>query len=127
MIDIENLLKKHNLKITKQRKEILKIINELDIEATIKNIKEKISIDKSTMYRIIDLLIKENIIEKNINYNDEIYYSIKEEHKHYIKCIKCHKKEEIDVCPINNVKKKGYEIINHKIEIDGICNECINK
>lgn len=126
MIDIEKILKKHNLKVTKQRKEILEIINELDLEATNKNIKEKISIDKSTMYRIIELFINQNIIEKNINYNDEMYYTIKEEHKHYVKCIKCHKKEEIDICPITEAENKGYQIINHKIEIDGICNDCID-
>lgn len=126
MIDVLKILKDRGLKVTKQRKEILEIIIKLDVDATNKNILSKITIDKSTMYRILQLLIDKNIIEKNLGYNDEIYYSICEEHKHYIKCIKCHKKEEIDVCPVNQAEKKGYQIINHKIEIDGICNECID-
>ena len=76
------------------------------------------------MYRIIELLLEKNVIEKNLNYNDEIYFRIKENHIHYIKCIKCHKKEEIEICPIENIEEKGFKILNHKIEIDGICNEC---
>lgn len=121
---MEELLRKNNLKVTKQRLEILNLINELDDNATIKNISNKIKIDNSTMYRIIELLLEKNVIEKNLNYNDEIYFKIKENHIHYIKCIKCHKKEEIEICPIENIEEKGFKILNHKIEIDGICNEC---
>lgn len=121
---MEELLRKNNLKVTKQRLEVLNLINELDDSATIKNISNKIKIDNSTMYRIIELLLEKNVIEKNLNYNDEIYFRIKENHIHYIKCIKCHKKEEIEICPIENIEEKGFKILNHKIEIDGICNEC---
>lgn len=121
---MEELLRKNNLKVTKQRLEILNLINELDDNATIKNITNKIKIDNSTMYRIIELLLEKNIIEKNINYNNEIYFKIRENHIHYIKCIKCHKKEKIEICPIENIEEKGFKILKHKIEIDGICNDC---
>lgn len=126
MIDIEHILKENNLKITRQRKEILELINKLDTQSTLANIKKEISIDKSTMYRIIEKLLEKNIIEQNINYQKQIYFSIKKEHKHYIKCIKCHNKQEIKICPINKIEVQGYKIINHKIEIDAICNKCQN-
>ncbi len=121
---MEELLKKNNLKVTKQRLEILNLINELDDNATIKNISNKIKIDNSTMYRIINLLLEKNIIEKNLNYNDEIYLKIKEKHSHYIKCIKCHKKVKMEICPIEEIEEKNFTILNHKIEIEGICNDC---
>lgn len=123
-MDIEQILKEKNLKITKHRKELLNIINETE-EATIKKIQKSIKIDKSTMYRILELFLEKELIEKNINYKNEIYYEIKK-HNHYIKCIKCHKKQKIDICPIENIKTKDYEIISHKIEIDGICKDCKN-
>lgn len=121
---IEELLKNKNLKQTKQRIEILKLIEKLDINATKKNILENTNIDKSTVYRTLETLIENNIIEKSINHKNELYYEIKQEHKHYIKCIKCHKKEEIHICPVKTVEKKGFKIVSHKIEIDGICNTC---
>ena len=123
-MSLEILLKNHNLKITNSRLKILNLINSLDINATKKNIILKSNIDKSTVYRILEVFLKENVIEKNLNYNNDIYYSIMEEHAHYIKCIKCHKREKIDICPIPNLEKTGFKIISHKIEIDGICANC---
>ena len=55
---LKQLLKNNNLKVTKQRLELLNIINELNDESTIKNIIDKCpDIDKSTIYRIIELLM----------------------------------------------------------------------
>ena len=124
---IEEILKNKNLKQTKQRIEILKLIQKLDIEATKKNIIDNTGIDKSTIYRTLETLLKNDIIETSINYKNELYYLIKQEHKHYIKCIKCHTKEEINICPVEEIEKKGFKVITHKIEIDGICNKCTEK
>lgn len=119
-----NILKENDLKITKQRIELLNMINILDEDATIKNISAKLKIDISTIYRIIDIFLEKNIIEKNINYENKIYYKIKENHKHYIKCIKCHKKIEIEFCPIEKFDDNRFKIINHKVEIEGVCSNC---
>lgn len=124
-MDLKKILKDNNLKITSQRIYLLELINCLNINATIKNILKKLDIDKSTIYRIIDLFIEKNILEKNINHNNEIYYSIKKGHVHYINCVKCHKKEKLDICPIDELEKQGYKVINHKIEIEGICKNCL--
>ena len=83
---MKELLKQHNLKITNNRLEILDIIKELDLDATIKNILKKTKIDKSTVYRTVETLLKNNVIETSINHKNELYYQIKE-HKHYIKFI----------------------------------------
>lgn len=126
---IENIFQENNIKITKQRKEIIAIILKLSDNATIKNIiKESLTCNKSTIYRILKYFYQKNIIDKEINYNNEIYYYLKEKHSHYITCIKCHKKVKIACCPIESIKanltKEGYEIISHKIEIIGICKNC---
>lgn len=121
---IEELLKKKKLKATKQRIEIIDLINKLDIEATNKNILKNTKTDKSTVYRTLETLKENNIIETSINHKNELYYIIKQEHIHYIKCIKCHKKEKINICPVEDLEKKGFKVITHKIEIDGICKDC---
>lgn len=127
---MNNILTKKGLKTTKQRQIIIDIINNLDTEATLKNITKKCcnNVDNSTVYRIIETFLEKEIIEKRINYNEEIYYAIKEEHGHYFTCIKCHKKEKIE-CPLEEIetqfeKEKGYKIINHTILINGLCKNC---
>ena len=121
---IDELFKKNKLKVTKQRKEIVNIINDLDSAATINNILKKANMDKSTVYRIIDILIKNNILIKQINYNNDDYYILKEKHRHYIKCVKCNKVSKLDKCPFDNESIDGFKIINHNVEIEGICKDC---
>jgi Fur family ferric uptake transcriptional regulator len=79
-------------------------------------------IDKSTIYRILDLFLKENIIKVEIINNEKNYIINNNEHVHYINCIKCHKKEKIDVCPLKEIK--DFKIVSHNISIDGICKDC---
>ena len=98
------LFKENNIKLTKQRKEIFELIDELE-DATFKDIKDncKNDMDNSTIYRILDLFLEKGLITKNIDDNT-IYYSInKHEHKHYIYCVKCHKKQTIEICPIHDI------------------------
>ena len=117
---VEEIFKKNNIKLTKQRKEIYELLKE---PQTIKDIiNKKININPSTIYRIIEIFLKNNLIEEELS-NNQIYYKIKNnEHINYIKCIKCHKKEKLDLCPIKKIK--GFEIIDHKIELNGICEKC---
>ncbi len=126
---IEELFKKNNIKITKQRLSVYKCISDLEEESTLKNIYDKCNIDKTTIYRIIELFINKSLIVKNISDND-IYYSLnKEKHYHYMTCIKCHSKIKIDICPIDLEIKKLCEknkfvLTSHSISLDGICNKC---
>lgn len=121
---IDEIFKKNKLKVTKQRREIIDIINNLDYDATINNIVKKANMDKSTVYRIIDILIKNNILIKQINYNNDDYYILKEKHRHYVKCVKCNKITKLDKCPLDSDDINGFKIINHNVEIEGICKEC---
>ena len=121
---MEELLRNNNLKVTKQRVDILNTINELKLESTIKNIINKLDMDQSTVYRTLKTLEENNIVEKNI-INDEVIYMIKEKHQHYFKCVKCHKITEIDHCPMDlSNELEGYKILSHQLILDGICNNC---
>ena len=121
---MEELLKNHDLKVTKNRVDILNIINKLSVNSTIKNIISKTNMDVSTVYRTLNTLEENNIIEKSI-INDEVVYMIKEEHKHYFKCIKCNKITEIEHCPIDlSDSLEGYKVLSHSLMVDGICNKC---
>lgn len=121
---MNELLNKNGLKVTKQRLLVLDTINKLKLNSTVKNIISKLDIDQSTVYRTLKTLEENNIIEKSV-INDEIVYMIKEEHKHYFKCIKCNHIIELDHCPIDlSDELDGCKIINHSLILDGICNKC---
>lgn len=120
MID---LFKEKGIKLTKQRKLVYEVIKD---ETTFDEIKYKCSkyMNNSTIYRIIELFLKNEMITKNIDNNGNICYSINEGHKHYIYCVKCHKKTSINICPIENLENSGYKLLSHQITINGICDNC---
>ena len=125
---IEDILKQNNLKVTKHRIEVYDIIKSSSI-ITLNEIYDKLDIDKVTVYRIIKLFLKNNIIVKNID-NENTYYSINEkEHVHYMTCTNCHKKVIIDTCPIEKEIDKicdsnGFELKSHSLNLEGICSDC---
>ena len=125
---IEDILKHNNLKVTKHRIEVYNMIKNSSL-ITLNEIYKGLNIDKVTVYRIIKLFLKNNIIVKEID-NDNTYYSVNEkEHAHYMTCTNCHKKIKIDTCPIEDEIEKlcdsnGFELKSHSINLEGICKDC---
>jgi Fur family transcriptional regulator, ferric uptake regulator len=51
-----------------------------------------------------------------------------QKHHHHITCIKCGKVEEIEACAIKEGKSiKGYKVVSHFMQVDGICSACLGK
>ena len=121
---VEDLLKKNNLKVTKQRIDVIKSIMKLEENSTIHNIASSVDMDLSTIYRIINVLIINNIIEKDVNFDNKNIYKIKNKHQHYIKCVKCNKIKEMNNCSFDNINIEDFEITNHSLKLEGICKEC---
>lgn len=125
---IEKIFKDKGLKITNSRKQVYDVIKNNKIN-TIKSIIDKCeNINTTTIYRIIDIFLEKDIIDKKISVDNEVYYEIKPtKHSHYISCVKCNKKEKIDDKYIASFEKnisKGYEVIHHDIDFVGICESC---
>ncbi len=125
---IEDILKGCNLKITKHRLEVINLIKQNNL-VTLKDLQNALNIDKVTIYRIIKVFLKNNIIVKNID-NDNVYYSLNlKEHVHYMTCTNCHKKIRIDVCPIEKeigkiCENNNFELKSHSINLEGLCKSC---
>ena len=107
---------------TKQKQLILNILKESPKPMSINDIYQRIIVDlptiaKSTIYRNIDNLIKQNLIDKYYLSDNELFYQIKEnshEHKHYVICDDCKKMFDLPLCPIheieNAMKEEGFLI-----------------
>lgn len=120
-----SILKDNGLKSTKQREEIISLFNSNNA-LTMKEIKNNIvDVDTSTIYRIIDLFVKKDILIMDVDNNQNIRYALKHNHKHHLKCIKCHNIIEIDECPLEKSKSlNGFIVLDHHLDIEGICKDC---
>lgn len=122
---MENILRNNNLKITKNRILVLNYINDKKY-VSLKELVNNLNIDKSTIYRIIDILCENNILESMI-LDEERKYFLANKHIHILKCIKCHKEININTCPIEKENYHDFYIMKHFLIIEGLCKKCQKK
>ncbi len=121
---------------TRQRQLILTLLKNADRPISINELYSQVvltlpKIAKSTIYRNIDSLLSQNLIDKYYLNDNEIFYRIKadsSEHKHYVICDNCKKMFYLPTCPIHQLEdameKEGFIIKDHQIQITGICKSC---
>jgi len=123
---------------TKQKDIILNTIKNYTKEFTIKDLYKKLNenVGLTTIYRLIDRLVKENKLSKYIGKDNITYYQYLEEchedNHFYLKCVKCGDMVHIDcdcILDLSNhiVKKHHFEPSKEHIIINGICEKCNRK
>lgn len=90
---------------------------------------KKIRPNRSTIYRELQFLTKNNIVIKNTITGTD-YYEIPRDHHHHLVCMSCN---SINKVKIGNylekqekqiAKQNKFNIINHSLEFYGYCQKC---
>jgi len=86
----------------------------------------------STVYRILDLFLKKEVVLKTtLLQNEMALYQIKRhQHEHYAVCTHCRKMAPIDHCPMEEILPQletGFQVTGHHLEVYGLCEECKEK
>lgn len=121
---------------TKQKEIILDVIRKETKQFTIKDIYDKLNhtVGLTTIYRLVDKLIEDNILNKEIGKDNTTYYQYLDECNHdnhfYLKCDDCGKVIHIDCDCIKELSNHVYthhKFITNKehIIINGKCNNCL--
>jgi len=128
------LLKENSIKVTPQRLEILKYLDEHRIHPTADQIytglKEKNpSLSKTTVYNSLEILIEHSIIQSLTICSSELRYDFKHAMHHHFLCRKCGKITDIDIeCPnLGKMLESGHNIEEVHGYFKGICKECMKK
>ncbi|AGB19955.1 Fur family transcriptional regulator [Thermoanaerobacterium thermosaccharolyticum] len=129
--EILNAIKTNNFKITPQRELIINIMLDTQGYLSVKEIYEKVKksfpqVSLDTVYRNLSLLKDINVLSETTIGNNIMYEIHKDMHDHIMKCIKCGKVYELNICPLDLCINKldDFEIVDHKIEITGYCKNC---
>jgi len=134
--DYKDILKREGLKNTKHRNSILQLVKNSDQPVTAEDIflrlkEDSVSINLSTVYRILDALVSKNLIVKtNITGDSRTFFELSHaEHTHHLVCIGCKKMFSVDGCPLDDYEKAlhdrtGFDITGHKLELYGYCRDC---
>ncbi len=128
-----------NIKWTKQRKAVYRILHETTEPLTATQIfaalqKEEIeNLALSTVYRILTTFEEQKLVNRSAFMGEETsrYELNRGEHTHYAVCLDCHKRVPLEHCPFGHLnlerETEGFTITAHKLELYGYCTKCQKK
>ena len=119
---------------TKQKNDLLEIIKKEKHSFTVKDIYSKVNgVGLTTIYRLVDKLVDEGVLTKNISKDNITYYQYLEECNHdnhfYLKCDNCGEMIHIDCDCIGELsehisKEHKFKLSESHIIINGLCQKC---
>lgn len=122
----KEILRQSNYKLTKPRKLVLDFLDKNHEPISAGDIYNKLKkdLDKVTVYRILEVFEKLNIVFKENRGKEALYYLADKQH-HHIVCQKCGYTECV---PCNHLfnKIKNFKNIKHQLILSGVCNNCNN-
>jgi Fur family ferric uptake transcriptional regulator len=133
-VDFKALLKQNNLRVTNHRLCVLQVLHDIGKPAPVDQIilgLEHINShpDQATVYRIIDSLTGEQILQE-VDFGDgKKRYEIAGDHHHHLVCEKCGHIDAIKDCLPEGFEEKvrtthRFNITHHNLEFFGLCNRC---
>ena len=130
-------LKTRGLKLTPQRRLIADIFHDAKTHLTAEDIIEYVQkrmpgVNKSTIYRTLDLLEETGCVYKSEDHDQFIYHHAEEGHHHHLVCRVCGKTVSCNENIFASVEKtlaRNYDFrVDFKhILITGLCSDCKNK
>ncbi|HLO52067.1 MAG TPA: Fur family transcriptional regulator [Kamptonema sp.] len=113
---ILNLLKTLNRSISAQ-----------DIYSELRNSDQSMGL--ATVYRSLDVLKREGVIQVRTLGTGESLYSVVQEDQHHLTCLECGSSIPINECPVHELERQlqklhSFKIYYHTLEFFGLCDRC---
>lgn len=138
---LQNTLRQRGIRLTRQRRVILQVMDSAEQHLDVDQILERAQkIDPEvhlvTVYRTIDLLKKEGLIDELDLLHlrgDRHYYETHGPRDHiHVACLRCGKVREFESKLYEQLKEQiardcGIQVSVSRTEVGGICNECLGK
>ncbi|MCL4367132.1 transcriptional repressor [Patescibacteria group bacterium] len=135
---IQYLLKEQRLRNTRFRQAILQTLDHQASPISAPDLLRKLqisgySINKTTVYREMDILLAKGLVEE-VRFNEDVRrYELKSAHHHHLICQTCQKIEEIAFAHDLSDKEaeilatKKFKVLKHSLEFFGLCESCQKK
>lgn len=128
------------VRLTPRRRALLEILEDanchLDAAGLLEAAKERMQMDRATVYRTLDLLKKQGLVDELdlMHLRGEMhYYEARTEKEHFhLACFGCGRIEEISMPLFEQLKDEvsrssGFRIETARLEIGGYCSACTAK
>lgn len=128
-------IREKGLKLTPLRKAIVKLFidqaSHMTPEDAWSKLKEKFrQCGLPSVYRNLESLVECGILTRIQLFDNKKHYGLctseKGHHHHHIVCVNCGRVDTISECAITRKRKiKGFRIIDHYVQVNGICEDCL--
>jgi len=119
-MNIDEIIKNKQIKLTTARVALLDILREAKKPLSYEDIKSNISMDKATFYRNIAKFEEQGILNSFESNDKKRYFELKlVPHAHFV-CLSCNK---IECLSDLDIKLDGY-VVNNVI-VNGKCQDCV--
>jgi len=91
---------------------------------------QKISIGLATVYRALESLKLEGVIQvRTLSSGESLYSLAQAEDTHHLTCVRCGQSTEMDECPVHGLESHlteshHFQIFYHTLEFFGLCKKC---
>lgn len=127
-------LKQGGFKLTPRRQAIIELFVRCNNHLTPEDVWGKLKkhfhkCGLPSVYRNLESLADCGVLTRIQQFDRKKHYGLccarHNEHHHHITCLQCGSVETASTCAIKEIKKiKGYRVINHFLQINGICPDC---
>ncbi|MEJ6482510.1 Fur family transcriptional regulator [Nostoc punctiforme UO1] len=108
-------------------KTIKKGISAQDIYVELRNTNQSMGL--ATVYRSLEALKLEGIVQVRNLANGEALYSLAQQDKHHLTCLQCGVSIPIHQCPVHDLEEQlesshKFKVFYHTLEFFGLCSQC---
>jgi Fur family ferric uptake transcriptional regulator len=119
---------------TRSQERILNILKSLDRAISAQDLyvelrHREISLGLATVYRALEALKLDGMVQVRTLPNGESLYSLIQEDRHHLTCLQCGCSIAIDECPVHDLEHQlnqthQFKIYYHMLEFFGVCEQC---
>lgn len=108
-------------------KSLEQAISAQDLYVELRN--RELSMGLATVYRSLEALKLEGVIQARTVSGGEALYSLVKEDRHHLTCLQCGDSIPIDECPVHDLELQlnqsyQFKIYYHMLEFFGLCTQC---
>ena len=130
-------MSRNNLKISKRQTRLLEELKKCDGELSGQELYRQLlqsedAMGLATVYRNLQLLIKQGLIRSRHLPTGEVLYTHVERDVHHLTCVDCGETKPLKSCPVKGINlpqqsSKNFQLLFHTLEFFGICQKCSQK
>ena len=124
---ILNTLSERGYRVTKAREMVCQALEKSRSPLTVQELAGRVLVDEVSVYRTIDLLLAEKLVEEILIRDERPRYALSTHHHHHAVCHDCGKVAHIPCGrePQNPKRVPGFKSIDsHDLTFYGVCDTC---